>query len=159
MGVLTCYRTRRRIGAYLAGALDDAAARAAALHLETCGACQGEADGLRRLRARLGTVLDPSPPTDWTGFWPGIVRGIAEGRTLRPLRVHRRAWRPGWAFGGVLAAVLLISLSVWQFIPGSGPVEEGVLVRSAGTEDPRGTVMVYSPPERDVAVVWVFDLD
>ena len=34
-----------------------------------------------------------------------------------------------------------------------------MLVASASTEDPRGTVMVYSTPEQDVAVVWVFGLD
>ena len=34
-----------------------------------------------------------------------------------------------------------------------------MLVTSAATDDPRGTVMVYSTPEQDVAVVWVFGLN
>jgi len=49
---------------------------------------------------------------------------------------------------------------VWQWAPsGPRPSEAGVMVTSARTEDPRGTVMVYSTPEQDVAVVWVFGLE
>ena len=43
--------------------------------------------------------------------------------------------------------------------PGARLTDAGVLVTSASTDDPRGTVMVYSNPEQDVAVVWVFGLD
>jgi len=34
-----------------------------------------------------------------------------------------------------------------------------VFVSAAATEDPRATVMVYSTPEQDVAVVWLLGLD
>jgi hypothetical protein len=34
-----------------------------------------------------------------------------------------------------------------------------VTVTAARTEFPGAEVMVYSPPERDLAVVWVFGLD
>jgi hypothetical protein len=100
-------------------------------------------------------VADP----DWTGFWPGVVRGIEDRRVLRPARVGSRWWRPQWALGGALAAALLVSLGLWQLGPGSRPLDPGVLVSSASTGDPRATVMVYGPPERDVAVVWVLGLD
>jgi hypothetical protein len=54
-------------------------------------------------------------------------------------------------------ATLLVSLGVWQYA--TSPLEPGVLVSSASTGDPRATVMVYGPPERDVAVVWVLGLE
>jgi anti-sigma factor RsiW len=161
---LTCYRTRRRIGGYLDGALDPETARSTAAHLASCGRCQGEAGELRRLRGLLqGTVSAAEP--DWTGFWQGVVRGIEDQRHARPAPARRPWWqlagRPRWALGGALAAVLM-SLGVWQWAPGPhlAPLADaGVLVTSASTEDPRGTVMVYSTPEQDVAVVWVFGLD
>jgi anti-sigma factor RsiW len=155
--VLSHYLNRRRLGAYLDGALDEGTARSTAAHLATCGVCQREADALRRLRALLqqgSTVADP----DWTGFWAGVVRGVEAAKTTRPVPVTRRAWRPQWALGGALAAALLVSIGIWQFGPG-GSSQDGVIVRSASTGDPSATVMVYGPPERDVAVVWVLGLD
>ena len=160
--MLTCYRTRRRIGAYLDGALDPETARSTATHLASCGSCQREADELRRLQGLLRHTVTPVEP-DWTGFWQGVVRGIEDHRHARPAPTARPWWQPGWrprwALGGALVAALLLSLGVWQWTPGPRPSEAGVLVTSASTEDPRGTVMVYSTPEQDVAVVWVFGLD
>ena len=162
--MLTCYLTRRRIGAYLDGALDPGPARAAAAHLEACERCQREADALRKLNGLLRSNLAPAEP-DWTGFWQGVVRGIEDGRSLRPVPVKRpwwqlaASWQPRWALGGALAAVMLMSVGVWEWMPGPVPSDAGVLVTSASTEDPSGTVMVYSTPEQDVAVVWVFGLD
>jgi anti-sigma factor RsiW len=159
--VLTCYRTRRQIGAYLDEGLDPVTAGSTAAHLASCGSCQREADELRRLRGLISGTMTPAEP-DWTGFWQGIVRGIEDRREARPLRAERRwwqsAWRPRWALGGALAAALLTSIGVWQWTPGPR-LDAGVVVTSASTEDPRGTVMVYSTPEQDVAVVWVFGLD
>jgi hypothetical protein len=90
------------------------------------------------------------------------VRGIEDRRDVKPMAVRRAWWQIGWhqrwAVGGALA-VLLMAVGVWQWVPGPRPSEAGVLVTSAHTEDPRGTVMVYSTKEQDVAVVWVFGLD
>jgi anti-sigma factor RsiW len=158
--VLTCYRTRRRLGAWLDGALDEETTRATAAHVATCVVCQREAADLRRLHAlvsRAGAVGEP----DWTGFWPGVVRGIQDRRTPARARSTWRSWRPQLAVGA-LAAMLLISLGLWQLAPHgtpTSPLEAGVLVSSASTGDPRATVMVYGPPERDVAVVWVLGID
>jgi anti-sigma factor RsiW len=157
--VLTCYRTRKKIGAYLDQALDAETASATAAHLASCEGCRREAETLRRLHALLQRNLAPAQP-DWTGFWQGVVRGI-EDRKTAPMRRHwwQQAWRPRWAVGSALAAALLVTLGVWQFSPSPVPSSAGVMVTSARTEDPRGTVMVYSTPEQDVAVVWVFGLD
>jgi hypothetical protein len=160
---LTCYRTRRRIGAYLDGALDAETARSTASHVASCERCQREAGALRRLHSLLTRNLSPAQP-DWTGFWQGVVRGIEGAKHVKPAPAPRawweQAWRPRWALGSALAAALLVTLGVWQWTPtGPRPSEAGVMVTSARTEDPRGTVMVYSTPEQDVAVVWVFGLD
>ena len=75
--MLTCYFTRKRIGAYLDGALDERAARSTAAHVAACPRCQTEADSLRRLRGLLQRNFAVGEP-DWTGFWPGVVRGIVQ---------------------------------------------------------------------------------
>lgn len=155
--MLSHYVNRRRLGAYLDGALDDGTARSTAAHLATCGVCQREAEGLRRLRTLLQQNAAVAEP-DWTGFWPGVVRGIDAAKTARPVAVPRPAWRPKWALGGALAALLILSVGVWQFGPVGTP-QDGIIVRSAFTGDPGATVMVYGTPERDVAVVWVLGLD
>lgn len=163
--MLTCYRTRHRIGAYLDGALDEPTARRTAAHLKACTACGRQAEELRRLRSLLRRTLAPAAEPEWTGFWHGIVRGIEEGERVTPAPPARGAWgwmaTPRWALGGALAAALLLSLGLWQLAPGPGspPADGTVLVTSALTEDPRGTVMVYSTPEQDVAVVWVLGIE
>jgi anti-sigma factor RsiW len=138
--VLTCYRTRRRIGAYLDEALEQPLARSTAAHLAGCARCQREADELRRLRGLIRRTLTPAEP-DWTGFWQGVVRGIEDQRLSRPVPVRRPwwqpAWRPRWAVGSALAAALLITLGVWQWAPpGPVPAPAGVMVTSA---PPRST--------------------
>lgn len=156
--MLSCYFHRRRIGAWLDGALDDRLSRSTAAHVDRCGRCTGEAASLKRLKSLLSAVPKAEEP-DWTGFWPGVVRGIQDAREPRRER-RRAAWlRPRWAYGGALAAALLVSLSMWQLVPMKPAPESPVIVRSADTGDPQATVMVYSTPERDLTVVWVFGLE
>jgi anti-sigma factor RsiW len=148
--VLTCYRTRRQLGAYLDGALGPDGVRLTERHLSSCATCQGEIGQLRRVKRALAeSAAVPEP--DWTGFFPGIVRGIAQQR-VTPAPARRRpafAFWPQWALAFV----------IWQ--GGRVPVaaEAGVHVAAATTEHPSATVMVYTPPEKDLAVVWVFDSD
>jgi anti-sigma factor RsiW len=158
--VLSCYWHKPRIGAYLDGALTGRRAEAIGAHLDRCVSCQGEAESLRRLAGRLRGSLFVAEP-DWTGFWAGVVRGIEDGRRAPAKPLPQRAtWRPRVAWGGAVAAVLLVSLTFWQMSQSAGPALDGrVFVNAAATEDPRATVMVYSTPEQDVAVVWLLGLD
>jgi len=155
--VLICHLTRRRLGAWLDGALDERAAGRVSGHADGCARCRSEIAELGRLRTVLRATLQPVEP-DWTGFWQGIVRGVEDARHVRPARVAPAWRRPRWALSAV-AAVLVLSVGFWQFLPGPAPVEAGVHVSSARTDDPRAAVMVYSTPEQDVAVVWVVVLD
>jgi anti-sigma factor RsiW len=155
--VLICYRTRRRLGAYLDAMLPEGDLASAGAHVAGCRRCQSEVAALRRMRERLQESLSVAPPTDWAGFWPGIVRGIEE-RRRRPAPAPARTWpvwRPSLAFGGAVAALLVASLTAWQlWAPGaSSPT---VVVSSAQTEDPAAGLMVYAPPEKDLAVIWIF---
>jgi anti-sigma factor RsiW len=158
--VLTCYRARRRLGAYLDGALTDGDARWTERHLAACAACQGEVGQLRRMKA-LVAEASAVPEPDWTGFWPGIVRGIEDERHRAVATPARRAWRlwPQWAMGGAAVAAVALALVFWQGARGPVPAEAGVLVNAADTDNPAATVMVYTPPDRQMAVVWVFDSD
>ena len=158
--VLTCYRVRRRLGAYLDGALPAGEARWTEQHVTACASCQHEVGQIRRVKtlvARASAVPEP----DWTGFWPGIVRGIEDERRRVVPAPRQPAWRlwPQWAMGGAAVATLALSLVVWQGARGPLPAEAGVLVNSANTEHPGGSVMVYTPPDQNMAVVWVFDTD
>ena len=161
--MLNCFRTRRRIGAYLDGALEGDAAASAARHLAECAACRREAEGLQRVKALLQSALGPSAAPaepDWSGFWPGVLRGIEDARRAPTAGARRVSRRARWALGGALAAALLISATLWQWQAASPPVAESpIVVTSADTDHPDGSVMIYNTPERDMAVVWVFGVD
>ena len=168
MVVLTCLLTRRRIGAYLDGALEGGNANSVAAHLSGCARCQGEAENIRRVRALLQRTLSlgqsRTEPADWAAFWPGVVRGIedAKHRGVPTLVVAPRRWwwRPRLTLGGALVAAVLASVTLWQMTSGPLAPEAPIFVSSAHTDDPRGTVVVYSPHEQqDLAVVWVLGLD
>ena len=162
-GVLTCLRVRGRIGAYLDGALEGAQAEAAARHLAGCVACRREADGLRRTRVLLRRSLSQAasaPGPDWTGFWPGIVRGIEDVRRAAPVATARRVWlSPRWALGGALVVAFLVSVTLWQTTQAPPAFDAPVIVRAANTEHPEASVMVYHTPDQDMTVVWVFGLN
>jgi anti-sigma factor RsiW len=161
--VLTCYRTRKRIGAYLDGALEGAKAESAARHLAACAVCHREAEGLRKMRALLQQALSQArsvPEPDWADFWAGIVHGIEETKGRAPVQARRRVWlRPRWALGGALVAALVASMLFWESDPVPPALEAPVVVNSANSDYPGASLMVYHTPEHDMTVVWVFDLD
>jgi hypothetical protein len=63
------------------------------------------------------------------------------------------------AFGGALAAAMLAALTFWQAFYAPPVPGATVIVRSARTDLPGGTVMVLAPPEQDLAVVWIFETE
>jgi hypothetical protein len=101
---------------------------------------------------------------DWAGFWPGIVRGIEDTKhhEMPALVASSESWwwRPRLTLGGALVVAAIVSLTLWQLNSGPLAPDPPIFVSSAHTEDPRGSVVVYSPYEvQDVAVVWVLGLD
>ncbi len=160
--MLNCLLVRRRIGAYLDGALEGRGARVAQRHLVACADCREEAEALRKMKALLqrGADVHAAPPThEWAEFWPGVLRGIEVAPRARA--GSRPMWlRPRWALGGALVAAVLASFTFWTWQPPvEMPSDDPVVVSSADTEQPGGSVMVYRTPEKDVAVVWVFEVE
>jgi len=159
--VLSCYRARKRLGAWLDGALSAADARWTERHAAGCARCGAEVAELRRIKSLVAEAASVPEP-DWTGFFPGIVRGIQDERpSPAGLAPHRGGWgfSPRWAMGGAAMAAVALALVLWQGGQGVAPAEASVLVNSAESENPAATVMVYTPPSKDLAVVWVFDDD
>lgn len=110
------------------------------------------------LQRSLSTVPRAVEP-DWTGFWPAILRAIEDARQTAPPRAAGRDWLQfRLALGGALVGAFLVASTIWQ-APQVPPVLDApVIVRSADTEHPQGSVMVYHTPEQDMTVVWVFGL-
>ena len=152
--MLRCYRTRRRIGAFLDDALGDRESSRAVAHISACGRCRAEIADWQRLASLLKrSAPEPAPP-DWTGFWPGILRAIEAPSS--PSRARLR-WRPRLVAAGAAAALAgVVSVALWE--PWSSltpPAVAAISVNSADTSHPRGTVVIYTPPEKDLAVVWL----
>jgi hypothetical protein len=131
-----------------------------AAHLTGCSRCQQEAERLQRLHGLIQRALAAPPAPDWTGLWPGVVRGIEQARrpaASAPPAVSqtRFGWRPRLAVAGTLV-VLVGSVLVWQTLDTRPDPEGPVVVKSANTEIPDGSLMVYASPDHDLAVVWLF---
>lgn len=150
------------MGAYLDGALGGRESDVTTAHLATCLRCHAELDTLRRLSAMLRRGL-PSPGSlEWTGFWEGVRRGVEDGRGKVTATPWAARWRrPRLVVGTAAALAVAASVVLWPAprAPLTPPAAAAISVSSADTDHPRGTVMIYSPPEKDLAVVWVFDID
>lgn len=168
MPSLSCLWNRSRIEPFADVALPPRATRAVARHLTGCAPCHARMERLTALRSQVrGAAADPPVP-DWSGFWTAI-RSRVDIEPARPLREPRWLpfWKPVWGHPRValatgLAMFTLLSVPFW-------PVDEGevlpawagsVMVQDVATEDPDGSVMVYSDAdrgsERGVTVIWVF---
>jgi anti-sigma factor RsiW len=157
---LTCYRARKRLGAYLDGALGEGDARWTERHHAACAACRTEVAQLRRIKALVAeTAAVPEP--DWTGFFPGIVRGIQDEQRAEAPVPARAAWGwwPRWAMGGAALATAGLALVLWHGGRVPLPAEASVRVHAADTDDPGAMVMVYTSAEKDLAVVWLLHSD
>lgn len=159
-----CFRTRRRLGAFLDQALPEGQSRAIDAHFSACSGCRGEAMRLRRLSVLLSGALQSEPEPDWSSFWPSIRRRLLV-ESDPPLGFDAW-WRPAWsrgrlAFGGALVGLLLLTAALWQ----SGPWRNGteaaprVVVSSVETVQPNSSVMVFSSADSEMTMIWVFGLE
>jgi anti-sigma factor RsiW len=161
---LGCLWNRLRLERWADGALSAAGTRFVTAHLNRCSTCHAEADRLTRLRTLVRSVaLDPAEP-DWSGFWPG-VRARILSETPRPIRDAwwLPLWKPVWghprlAAGGLVVAALAALFVVWPGSNGQVPQASAapVVVQDVWAPHPAQSVMVYSSPEEDVTVIWVF---
>ena len=115
------------------------------------------------LRALVRSAGDGPAEPSWSAFWPAIQSRIAS----EPARPFRDPWwlpwwKPVWghprlAASGALAVGVAGAFALWPasqepVLASSTPI----VVQDVATTDPRDTVMVYSPKEQDMAVIWLF---
>jgi anti-sigma factor RsiW len=177
-----CWLIRRRLGAYQDGELSSAARARTAGHLARCAGCAGEVRALERLGAAL--ALEAPDPGDavWDTFWPQVRARMAAAGPADDAALPRPAWSWGsllgdrrLAFGSALAAgaLAVVVLAPWQqpeqpltpvapvvtVVPAPPAQDSDVVVQSVETADPQSSVMVFSNPDAEVTVVWVFGLE
>jgi hypothetical protein len=103
-------------------------------------------------------VADPG----WSGFWPSIRARIAR-ETPQPVLESwwLPFWKPVWghprvALGSVVVSTLAAVLVLWPSPQATKAVAASVQVQDVSTADPDRSMMVYSSPDDDVTVIWVF---
>lgn len=165
MPSLGCLWNRPRLERLIDGALDSQKSRAIEAHVAGCRRCGAEVWQLRRLRGLVQASELPVTDPDWSGFWPGVRLRIAQEA---PAPVRDAWWLPFWkpvwghprvALGGLAVSGLAASLAFWPGLPVSAPqaIAAPVVVQDVSTADPDRSVMVYSSPDDDVTVIWVFN--
>lgn len=139
--------------------------RMATAHAARCAECQGRVDRLRKLRGLIRSTQVEVADPDWSGFWTSVRLRIAR-EAPRP---HREAWwmpywKPVWghprmALGSLVVSTLALALVMWSSPQGTVPRASAapVQVQDVSTTDPDRSVMVYSNPDDDVTVIWVFN--
>ncbi|MGH7350737.1 MAG: hypothetical protein ACREI6_12020 [Candidatus Rokuibacteriota bacterium] len=162
---LACLWNGSRLEGLVDGALGPLMTRMAAAHAARCGSCGREVERLRRLRVLVQSAEPAAGDPDWSGFWPAVRMRIAT-ETPRPVREAwwLPFWKPVWghprvAVGGAVISVLAASLVLWPSAQVTAPRAHAapVVVQDVSTTDPDRSVMVYSNPDDDVTVIWVFN--
>jgi anti-sigma factor RsiW len=165
MPSLGCVWNRPRLERLVDGALGPRAGRAATSHAARCARCGGEVERLSRLRLLVRSAEANVADPDWAGFWPAVRVRIA-GEARRPVREPwwLPFWKPVWghprvALGSVMVSSLAATLVLWPSTPVTVPraMAAPVVVQDVSTADPDRSVMVYSNPDDDVTVIWVFN--
>lgn len=161
MPSLGCLWNRPRLERLVDGALGPRAGRAVTSHAARCRRCGGEVAQLTRLRLLVrGAASDVADP-EWAGFWLA-VRARIGGEAHRPVRESwwLPVWKPVWghprvALGSLMVSSLALGLVLWPSSPVT--LAAPVVVQDVSSADPDRSVMVYSSPDDDVTVIWVFN--
>jgi hypothetical protein len=134
-------------------------------HASHCSGCRAEVERLGRLRMLVQSARVEVPDPEWSGFWPAVRVRIAR-ETPVPMRDAwwMPYWKPVWghprmALSGVLVSTLAVALVMWPSVhaPMSRAVAAAVEVQDVSSPDPERSVMVFSNPDDDVTVIWVFN--
>jgi anti-sigma factor RsiW len=164
MPSLGCLWNRPRLERLVDGALGPRAGRAATSHAARCPRCGGEVEQLTRLRLLIRSSAPDVADPDWAGFWPAVRVRLAR-EAPRPVRESwwLPAWKPVWghprvALGSLMVSGLAAALMLWPSPQVTGPTFAApVVVQDVSSGDPDRSVMVYSSPDDEVTVIWVFN--
>jgi hypothetical protein len=165
MPTLGCLWNRPRLERLVDGALGAWMARITSAHVAGCRGCGEEVERLHRLRQLVRTAGTPVADPDWAGFWPAVRLRIAS-EAPRPVREAwwLPFWKPVWghprvALGSLMVSGLAAALVLWPSSQVTVPraLAAPVVVQDVSSPDPNRSVMVYSNPDDDVTVIWVFN--
>ena len=161
MPSLGCLWNRPRLERLVDGALGPRAGRVVTSHAARCPRCGGEVAQLTRLRLLVRSAAPDVTDPEWAGFWPAVRVGIAS-EAPQPVREPwwLPVWKPVWghprvAFGSLMVSSLALGLVLWPSAPVT--LAAPVVVQEVSSADPDRSVMVYSSPDDDVTVIWVFN--
>ncbi len=161
MPSLGCLWNRPRLERLVDGALGPRAGRTVTAHAARCPRCGGEVAQLTRLRLLVRSAAPDVTDPDWAGFWPAVRVRIA-GEAPRTVRQSwwLPVWKPVWghprvALGSLMVSSLALGLVLWPSTPVT--LAAPVVVQDVSSADPNRSVMVYSSPDDDVTVIWVFN--
>ena len=161
MPSLGCLWSRPRLERLVDGALGPRAGRWTTSHAARCARCGGEVEQLTRIRLLVRSAAPDVADPEWAGFWPAVRVRIAS-EAPRPVRESwwLPYWKPVWghprvALGSLMVSSLALGLMLWPGAPGT--LAAPVTVQEVSSADPDRSVMVYSSPDDDVTVIWVFN--
>jgi hypothetical protein len=116
---------------------------------------------LTRIRLLVRRAAPDVADPEWAGFWPAVRERIA---SEAPQPVRESWWLPFWkpvwghprvAMGSLVVSSLALSLVLWPSAPVT--LAPPVVVQDVSSADPNRSVMVYSSPDDDVTVIWIFN--
>jgi len=161
MPSLGCLWSRPRLERLVDGALGPRAGRWTTSHAARCARCGGEVEQLTRIRLLVRSAAPDVADPEWAGFWPAVRVRIAS-EAPRPVRESwwLPYWKPVWghprvALGSLMVSSLALGLMLWPGAPVT--LAAPVTVQEVSSADPDRSVMVYSSPDDDVTVIWVFN--
>ena len=161
MPSLGCLWNRPRLERLVDGALGPRAGRVTASHAARCPRCGGLVEQLTRLRLLIRSSAPEVVDPDWVSFWPAVRVRIAS-EAPRPARESwwLPFWKPVWghprvALGSLMVSTLVVALVLWP--SAQMTLAAPVVVHDVSSADPDRSVMVYSSPDDDVTVIWVFN--
>jgi hypothetical protein len=116
---------------------------------------------LTRIRLLVRSAAPDVADPEWAGFWPAVRVRIAS-EAPRPVRESwwLPYWKPVWghprvALGSLMVPSLALGVMLWPGAPVT--LAAPVTVQEVSSADPDRSVMVYSSPDDDVTVIWVFN--
>lgn len=138
---MDCLKYHAQFTAYLDGDLQPEERKAMASHLKECLLCYRKYHSLQKMQAVLNRLPDLDPPEHLSGLVMARLRERQFRQSFWPVAITPR-WLP---LGVGVAALLFVSLIIWQLMPSPLPVP--------APADQKSMITTTSPAEQSVATV------